>query len=129
MIIRAMGLGFVLWLVAMIVFRFLGQDFFAPDGPPFLVMAGAAIVISAALTFLCLRLLREAHGDEAEAAIGLALPGMLLDAFVVYEFDLALPNLSPSMAMPFGALMLLAYGAVLFVGLSMTALAPQDERV
>lgn len=129
MIIRAMGLGFVLWLIAMVVFRFLGQDFFDPSGPPFLIMAGVAVAIGAVVTFLCLRLLREAHGDEAEAAIGIALPGMLLDAFVVYEFDLALPNLSPSMAMPFGALMLLTYGTVLFVGLSMSALAPQDERL
>src|SRR5438552_557619 len=99
MIIRAMGLGFVLWLLAMIAFRFAGDSFFTPGGPPFLIMAAVAVVIAGVLTFLCLRLLREAHGDEAEAAIGLALPGMLLDGIVVYEFDLALPNLSPSMAM------------------------------
>ena len=127
MIIRAMGLGFVLWLASMILFRFAGHMFFEPGKEllPFV----AAPAIAAILTFVCLKLLKEAPGDEAEAAIGLAIPGILLDAVVVHEFDIALPNVSPSMETPFASLMLLAYGAVLFVGLSMTKLAPQDERV
>ncbi|WP_395646513.1 DUF5367 family protein [Terricaulis sp.] len=127
MIIRAMGLGFVLWLISMIVFRFAGHMFFEPGKEllPFV----ATPVIAGIVTFICLKLLKEAPGDEAEAAIGLALPGMLLDAVVVHEFDVVMPYMSPSMETPFAALMLLAYGAVLFVGLSMTKLAPQDERV
>ena len=127
MIIRAMGLGFVLWLASMILFRFAGDMFFKPGNelPVFI----ATPIIAGILTFLCLKLLKEAPGDEAEAAIGLAIPGILLDAVVVHEFDIALSNVSASMETPFASLMLLAYGAVLFVGLSMTKLAPQDERI
>lgn len=127
MIIRAMGLGFVLWLASMVLFWFAGDMFFKPGNelPVFIL----APIIASILTFFCLKLLREARGDEAEAAIGLALPGMLLDSVVVHEFDIVLRNMSPSMETPFAALMLLAYGSVLFVGLSMTKLAPQDERV
>jgi hypothetical protein len=129
MIIRAMGLGFVVWLIATIVFRFAGHLFFVPAETPRLIVFAATPVVVGLVTFLALKLLKEARGDEAEAAVGVALPGILLDAFVVHEFPTILPNLDPTLDGAFGALMLLAYGTVLFVGLSMTKLAPQDERV
>lgn len=129
MIIRAMGLGFVLWLIAMLVFRFAGQMFFLPDETPRMILFVATPIVVGLVTFVSLKLLKEAHGDEAEAAIGLAVPGMLLDTFVVHEFSRVFPNLDPALDSAFGALMLLAYGSVLFVGLSLTKLAPQDERV
>jgi hypothetical protein len=129
MILRAMGLGFVIWLIATAIFRFAGQMFFLPDETPRLILFMATPVVVALITVLALRLLKEARGDEAEAAVGLALPGMLLDAFVTHEFAQVFPNLDPALDSTFGALMLLAYGTVLFVGLSMTKLAPQDERV
>lgn len=129
MIVRAMGLGFVLWLIAAAAFRFGGQYFFTPDETPRLILFVATPVVSGIATFICLKLLKEARGDEAEAAVGLAIPGMLLDAFSVHEFPTVFPNLDPTLDGTFGALMLLAYASVLFVGLSMTKLAPQDERI
>lgn len=129
MIIRAMGLGFIIWLIATIVFRFAGQFFFVPDETPRMIVFVATPIVVGIVTFLALKLLKEARGDEAEAAIGVALPGILLDAFVVHEFPRILPNLDPTLDGAFGALTLLAYSTVLFVGLSMTKLAPQDERV
>ena len=129
MIMRAMGLGFVLWLIASIVFRFAGQYFFTPEETPRIIVFVATPIIIGIVTFLSLRLLKEAHGDEGEAALGLAIPGMLLDAFIVHEFPRVFPNLDPTLDGAFAALTLLAYSTVLFVGLSMTKLAPQDERV
>jgi hypothetical protein len=129
MIVRAMGLGFVLWLIATAIFRFAGQYFFLPDETPRMILFVATPFIVGFVTFASLKLLKEARGDEAEAALGLAIPGMVLDAFVVHEFQQIFPNLDPALDSAFGALMLLAYGTVLFVGLSMTKLAPQDERV
>lgn len=129
MIIRAMGLGFVIWLIATIVFRFAGQMFFVPDETPRMIVFVATPVVVGLATFLALKILKEARGDEAEAAVGIALPGILLDAFVVHEFPRIFPNLDPTLDGAFGSLMLLAYATVLFVGLSMTKLAPQDERV
>jgi hypothetical protein len=129
MIMRAMGLGFVLWLIATAVFRFAGQMFFLPDETPRMILFIATPIVVGLVTVLALKLLKEARGDEAEAAVGLALPGMLLDTFIVHEFAQVFPNLDPALDSIFGALMLLAYATVLFVGLSMTTLAPQDERV
>ncbi len=129
MIIRAMGLGFALWLLAMIAFRFAGEMFFLPEETPRMIVFVAAPILSGIVAFLALKLLKEARGDEAEAAVGLALPGMFLDTFVVHEFSRVFPNLDATLDSAFGALMLLCYAMVLLVGLSMTKLAPKDERV
>lgn len=129
MILRAMGLGFVLWLAVSCLFRFAGQYFFLPDETPRLICFIAAPVVGALIAFVLLRLLKEAHGDEAEASIGLAFPGLLLDVFLVHEFPRVMPNLDPTLDSAFAALTMLFYATILFIGLSLTRLAPQDERL
>jgi hypothetical protein len=121
MILRASGLGFGLWLLLTVLFRFAGEAFFLPDEIPRL--------IAFVLTFIMLRVLHEARGDEAEAAVAIAFPGMLLNAFVVHEFPRAFPNLDPTLDGAYGALALVFAASILFTGLMMTRLAPQDERV
>jgi hypothetical protein len=127
MIIRAMGLGFLLWLAVAAAFRFAGQLFFLPDQR--MVAFISAPVVGVVMTFLILKLLHEARGDEGEAAIGVALPTLFLNGFMTHEFSRVLPNLDPTLDATFGAWSLLFCGAILFTGLSMTKLAPQDERV
>lgn len=127
MILRAMGLGFVLWLAVAAVFRFAGQMFFLPDGR--MVAFLSAPVVGVAVTFVLLKLLREARGDEGEAAIGIALPTLFLNGFLTHEFPRAFPNIDPTLDATFGAWSLLFAASILFMGLSMTKLAPQDERV
>jgi hypothetical protein len=127
MILRAMGLGFVLWLAVAAVFRFAGQMFFLPDGR--LIAYISAPVIGVIATLLLLRLLHEARGDEGEAAIGIALPSLFLNGFMTHEFATTLPNIDPTLDATFGAWSLLFCGSILMVGLFMTQLAPQDERV
>ena len=129
MIMRAMGLGFVLWLAIAAVFRFAGQVFFIPDEAPRLYAFLSAPVIGLAAAFILLKLLREAPGDEGEAAIGVALPVLFLNGFLTHEFPTAFPNIDPTLDGTFGAWSLLFVGSILFMGLSMTRLAPQDERV
>ena len=129
MIIRAMGLGFLLWLAVAAAFRFAGQYFFIPDETPRMLAFVAAPMIAFSATFVLLKLLKEARGDEGEAAIALALPGMLLNAFICYQFNTAFPAIDPGLASAFGAWSLLFGGAILFMGLVMTQLAPQDERI
>lgn len=129
MILRGMGLGFVLWLATMALFRFAGQYFFLPDETPRLICFIAAPIVGVIVTFVLLRLLHEARGDEGEAAVTLALPGLLLDAFVVREFSTVMPNLDPALDTEFAALALVFSGAILFTGLLMTRLAPQDEKL
>jgi hypothetical protein len=127
MILRAMGLGFLLWLTVAAVFRFAGQMFFLPDGRMLAFLS--APVVGVVATFIILKLLREARGDEGEAAIGVALPTLFLNGFLAHEFPRAFPNIDPTLDATFGAWSLLFCGSILFMGLSMTKLAPQDERV
>ncbi|MES1200420.1 MAG: DUF5367 family protein [Pseudomonadota bacterium] len=129
MILRAVGLGFVLWLAVAALFRFAGQYFFLPDESARLICFIAAPLIGIAITFVLLKLLREAPGDEGEAAVGVAFPNILLDAFVVREFSRVMPNLDPTLDTEFAALMLIFCAGILFTGLLLTHLAPQDERI
>ncbi|MBX9745999.1 MAG: DUF5367 family protein [Hyphomonadaceae bacterium] len=127
MIIRAMGLGFLLWLAVAAVFRFAGHYFFLPDGRMLAFLSAPVIGVLAALVLL--RVLKEARGDEGEAAIGVALPTLFLNGFMTHEFATTLPNIDPTLDATFGAWSLLFAASILFVGLWMTKLAPQDERV
>lgn len=127
MILRAMGLGFLLWLAVAAVFRFAGQMFFLPDAR--LMSYLSAPVVAVLVTLLLLKLLHEARGDEGEAAIGIALPTLFLNGFMTHEFAATLPNIDPTLDGAFGAWSLLFCGSILMVGLFQTQLAPQDERV
>lgn len=129
MIIRGMALGFFLWLVNAAIFRFAGQYFFYPGvAPPFLLFAVVA-VIGATITFLLLKLLREARGDEAEAALSVALPSLLLNALLIHEFAQIFPNLDGALDGVYGALAMIYAASMALTGLMMTRLAPEDERV
>jgi ABC-type multidrug transport system permease subunit len=129
MIMRGMGLGFLLWLANAALFRFAGQYFFLPSSAtPYLLFAVAA-VLGVAITFVLLKALREARGDEGEAAIAVAFPSLLLNAFLTYEFATAFPNLDAGLDGVYGGLAMLYAAAMVFTGLMMTKLAPQDERV
>lgn len=129
MIMRAMGLGFLLWLAVAAAFRFGGQYFFLPDESLRLITFVSGAAAGLVLGFVFLKLLGEAAGDEGEAAIGLALPVLLLNGFLTHEFPTAFPNLDVTLDATFGAWSLLFGGSILFVGLLTTKIAPQDERV
>lgn len=129
MILRAAAIGFVLWLAVFAVFRFAGQLFFNADEQARLWTFLSAPAIGIAAGFLLLKLLREARGDEGEAAIGVAMPTLILNAYATNEFALLFPALDPALDAAFGAWSLLFCGSLLITGLSLTRLAPQDERV
>lgn len=129
MIMRAMGLGFLLWLAVAAAFRFGGQYFFVPEESLRLIIFLSAPAAGAILSWIMLKLLGEASGDEGEAAIGLALPFLLLNGFLTHEFPTAFPNIDATLDATFGAWSLLFGASILFMGLWTTKLAPQDERL
>lgn len=129
MILRAMALGFVLWLAQAAALRFAGAYFFTSEWAPTIVAFAITIVAAAAVTFLLLKLLREAHGDEAEAAICIAFPGLVFDAFLTHQFSSIFPDLDPALDGVFAAHAMAAAAAIVFTGLFFTRLAPQDERL
>ncbi len=129
MIIRAAIAGFVLWLIGTLAFRLAGTYFFYPDENLLLGLFIAAPLVMIAVTWALMKLLGVAPGDQAEAAVGIALPGMALDVFATREFSTVFPDLDPTLDATFGALMLAAYAAVVFAGILFTRIAPQDERL
>ncbi|MBU6373422.1 MAG: DUF5367 family protein [Alphaproteobacteria bacterium] len=129
MILKSAGVGLLLWLVATLAIRFFGQLVFFPGDMQMLILLVATPIVVVPLTVLVLGLLGEAPSDRAEAAIGLAFPGMLLDAIAVNEFETVFPNLDPTLAGSFGAVMLVGYASILLTGLYLTRLAPKDERL
>ena len=129
MIIRAMGLGFLLWLAIAALFRFFGQIILPADELPRMITFLATPPVMWFITYVLLKLLKEARGDEAEAAMAIALPGLFLGAFVTHEFPRVFPNIDPTLDSAFGALLLFAFANVLLLGLCLTKLAPKDEQV
>ncbi len=115
--------GFVVWFLATLGFRFYGDLFFYPDD----IVVAILFIVSAPLCWgfmvLYLGALKVHPENRALAAIGFALPGIVLDALVTANFSLVFPNLDTSMDGKFGGLMLWAYGALLFGGYS------SDRRV
>lgn len=129
MIMRAMAIGFVLWLINAAIFRFAGQYFFLPGVAPPILLFGIVAVFGVAITFAVLKLMREAPGDEGEAATALAFPSLLLNALLTHEFAMIFPNLDAGLDGVFGGLAMIYAASMTFTGLLMTRLAPRDERV
>lgn len=129
MIMRAMGIGFALWLINAAIFRFAGEYFFYPSVAPSYVLFLAVAAIGAVITFGVLKIMREAPGDECEAAVSLAMPSLLLNALLTHEFGQIFPNLDEGLDGLFGPLAMIYAASIIFTGLLMTRISPQDERV
>lgn len=129
MILRATVIGILLWALEAAALRFVGAQFFTPAWAPSILAFAASAAIGVLVTLLALKVLREAHGDEGEAALGLALPGLLLGALAVNFFPIWFANLDPTLDGVLGAHFLLQAAAIAFTGLFFTRLAQQDERL
>jgi hypothetical protein len=110
--------GFVLWILATLLFRFYGQAFFYPD----ILVVSILFIVAAPVLWgfmvLYLGILNVLPENRALAAIGFVLPGIALDSLVTANFAFVFPNIDMSMDGMFGALMLWSYGALLFGGYS-----------
>lgn len=129
MVLRAALLGLLVWLCFIAALRLWGEFFYESGtlGPAILFWVAAPA--SAGLAWALVRLLRVSPGDEAEASVGLAFPGMVLNAFVLPSFGSVFPLLDPTLDGEFGGAMLIANAAMIFTGLMLTRLSPQDERI
>ncbi|MGH6950896.1 MAG: DUF5367 family protein, partial [Vitreimonas sp.] len=96
--------------------------------PPYLLFA-VAVLVGAAFTFICVKLLSVARGDEGEAAVAVAFPSLLLNSVLTHEFAMVFPDLDAGLDGVFGGLAMLYGASMVFTGLMMSKLKPQDERV
>jgi|CXWL01.1.fsa_nt_gi hypothetical protein len=131
MIMRAMAIGFGLWLLNAAIFRFAGQYFFYPSTEASYIVAlfAGVALIGAVIAFVVLKLLREAPGDECEAAVSLAMPSLLLNALLTHEFAEIFDNLNEGLDGLYGPLAMIYASSMIFTGLLMTRISPVDERV
>lgn len=114
------GWGFLLWLVATIFFRLLGQ--FLLD-PATIALVATTFVLTvpviAAATYPVYTMWRLGAAERPAAAAFVAIPGMFLDILSLSFFETAFPNLAALPASAdalFGAWLLWAYGLILLTG-------------
>lgn len=117
MIARWMIVGFILWLVITLAFRFVGQEVFTagPGGISWLFMTLPLLMF--ALTWFLLKLFKVDPTDRAEAASIFAVPGLLVGIYEINSFRYVFPNLDPSLDVSFAALMFASYAAVIIAGI------------
>jgi len=109
--------GFLVWLIATILFRTVGQYFFLTDN--LIIMIGLYIAVIPALGGLAIWIFRKYKLNNQESivsAVHLVLPGMLIDAFCIQFFKHIFPNLPENAASSFGAWLMWAYVVVLIFG-------------
>jgi Family of unknown function (DUF5367) len=107
-------LGFVLWLIVTVVFRFTGHMFFDPANSGLMIGLYAAIIpVMMILTFVIYLILRVPPSGHSLASSSIALPGMLLSAAIMPFYSTILPNMNPAADALFGGWLMLAYASVL----------------
>jgi hypothetical protein len=120
--------GFVLWLGATIVFRVVGHILLAPEHPIVRLLTFIAAVPLIAVTTYPVYTWRGVRaGQRPAAAVGIALPGMLLDTLAVVFLAAVFPNLPPAAGAAFAAWLLWAYSLILLTGLAPRQEAPDGS--
>lgn len=122
--------GFIVWLGASAIFRIAGHYFFVLDRP-LLMVASYILVIPLiwVLTVPIYSFMKISNGvQRLQAAIFIALPGMLIDAIVLLYFDRIFTNLSTELDRYFASWLLWAYTLILLTGFTKRDEANQKCR-
>jgi len=117
MIARWMIVGFVLWIIVALAFRFGGDIAFNPgrDGVTWMFMLLPVVML--AVTYGLLMLMKVEPTDRAEAASIMAVPGLLIGIYQINSFTNLFPNLDASLSITFASLMFACYAAVILAGI------------
>ncbi len=111
------SLSFLIWLIATLTLRFWGQIFFIPNALIMSVDFLWSLFFLPPLVYGIFRWQKVPPQQRLDAAIWLAVPGMLLDVLTTYFFPQVFPNMVPSVDGPLGAWLLWGYAIVLITGL------------
>lgn len=106
-------LGFLLWLIATIALRLLGQFLLDPTNVTLTIAVFIGLVLLVPLTSAIYIWKNVAIQDQPTVAIQVALPGMLLDVGSILFFPVVFPNINPVANVLFAALMLWGYSLIL----------------
>ncbi|MED4533039.1 DUF5367 family protein [Metabacillus fastidiosus] len=108
--------GFILWLIATLIFRIAGHYILVPNGLILMMTFLVTIPLIIIVTFPLYKLKKVDNDDVMKAAVNIALPGMLLDIISLLNFSTVFPNLSANGSTYFGAWLLFAYSLILMTG-------------
>lgn len=111
-------IGFIIWLLATVVFRIAGQYFFLTDNT--LVLIGLYLIVIPFLGFVANLVFNKYKLNKLQAtqsATMMVLPGMVLDTFCIKFFAWIFPNLLETDGATFGSWLMWAYATVLVFGL------------
>ena len=110
--------GFLVWLVATLLFRIAGQHFFIVDNT--LIMIMLYIILIPALGFVATKVFNTCKLNQLESiksAAIMVLPGMLLDTVCIQFFESFFPNMPEIYSKTFASWLMFAYAIVLIFGL------------
>lgn len=110
--------GFLVWLLATVLFRVAGQHFFIVDNVG--VMIVLYIILIPALGFISTSVFNKFKLDNLEsvkAAAIMVLSGMLLDTLCIQFFEKLFPNMPEIHSKTFASWLMFAYSIVLISGL------------
>jgi len=107
-------LGFIVWLIITVAFRFTGQLFFDPENTGMIIGLFISVVpLMMVITFSIYLILRIPPSGHSPASIAIALPGMLLDSAIFPLYSRVFPNVDPVTDGLYAGVALLAYASVL----------------
>lgn len=107
-------IGIAVWFGATLLMRVAGQYFFDPNNAGLMAVDFLAMLIAMPLLARAIfRGWRVPAAQRASAALGVALPGMLLDVLTTYFFAQFFPNVNAAGAGAWGACLLFSYALFL----------------
>ncbi len=109
-------LGFLIWLIATIVLRLLGQVLLDPTNVALTIAVFIGLVLLIPIMFAIYIWSNVEIQDQPTVAMQVALPGMLLDIGSILFFPVVFPNINPAANVLFAALMLWGYSLILLSG-------------
>ncbi|MGJ1228324.1 DUF5367 domain-containing protein [Sphingobacterium siyangense] len=113
-ILPVLAIGFLIWFLATLAFRFAGQFFFIADSAGILTSLYLAVIPTLILiSIVTFKRFKLSGFENIVAGVLLVLPGMILDTFAIQFFEQIFPNMPSSRAATFGSWLMWAYSVVL----------------
>ncbi|MDN4492720.1 DUF5367 family protein [Ureibacillus aquaedulcis] len=111
------GWGFLLWLLATILFRFFGQLLLIPGNELLVIVSFLiALPLIAIATYPYYIIRKIPQSKRLYTSVQIALPGMLLDTLSIIYFEKLFPNLHIDSLPFFASWLLWAYSLILISG-------------
>jgi len=119
-LVKNVAWGFLLWLIATLLFRFWGHLFLIPEHNTLLLVTFLmAIPLITVATYPYYYFMKIPESKLTLTAIQIAIPGMLLDIYSIIFFSNVFPNLHIDVLPYFAAWLLWAYSLILLTGISL----------